>query len=298
MNTAAAFRWCRARAGAHYENFPVASLLLPRRLRDPVAAIYAFAREADDLADEGEWPPAARLAALDAFATGVDAAAAGRPVARGDDPYEPVWVALAETLRRHRLPVQLFHDLLDAFRQDVVQTRYANFGELMDYCRRSANPVGRLMLHLHGNTGERLLAWSDAVCSALQLINFLQDIGQDACENGRIYLPQDEMKRFGVPECDILQRRTSPALAALLRFQVGRAQRLLHAGSPLGRALGGRFGLEIRVIVLAGARVLEKLHTRQDPFVRPRLEPRDRLGILWGALKPGRGPIPRTPQSR
>ena len=170
----------------------------------------------------------------------------------------------------------------------MTRKRYENFGELMDYCRRSANPVGRLLLHLEHRTEPRNLGYSDAICSALQLINFLQDLGQDYAEHGRIYLPADEMARFGVEERDIAERRSTPALAALLRFQAQRAARMLRAGAPLGRVLSGRMGLELRMIVLGGERILSKLQARrEDLFNRPRLNAGDRWHLLWGALRHG-----------
>jgi squalene synthase HpnC len=185
------------------------------------------------------------------------------------------------------LPIALFHDLLSAFRQDVHKNRYADFGEVMDYCRRSANPIGRLLLHLTGQATEHNLAMSDALCSALQLINFLQDIEQDYRENGRIYIPQDEMQRFAISEEDIRQRRNSLQLRQLLQHQVQRASKLLRAGSPLGKVLRGRFGLELRAIILGGARILEKLYQQDDAFSRPRLDFADRWHIALGAIKQG-----------
>ncbi len=280
-DTRHAYRWCRSVARSHYENFPVASWLLPRRLRDPIAAIYAFARTADDIADEGDADAQQRLRQLADMDAALDAIEAGCP------PDAPLYLALADAVRRHHLPVAPLRDLLSAFRQDVSKTRYASFGELMDYCRRSANPVGRLLLHLLGRGNERRLAMSDAVCSALQLVNFLQDIEQDYRENGRIYIPLDEMQRFGVDEQDIALRRNSPRLARLVRFQAQRAAQLLRAGSPLGRDIGGRFGLELRAVVLGASRVLEKLYKQQDVFARPRLDNRDRAYVLLGAFKAG-----------
>ncbi len=279
--TQAAHAWCRDLARRHYENFPVASRLLPARLRRPVAVLYAFARSADDLADEGDLDPRQRLDGLDALATGLDAIEAGAT------PDGPLFTALADSMRRHRLPLEPLRDLLSAFRQDVTTSRYADFGELMDYCRRSANPVGRLLLKLDGSATPRNLALSDAVCSALQLVNFLQDLRQDADERGRIYLPQDEMRRFGVDDEQILHHRNSAGLRRLLRFQSERAHRLLRSGSPLGRQLRGRFGLEVRAILLGGERVLQRLHRREDAFTRPRLTRRDQLAILWGAFRRG-----------
>lgn len=276
-----AYSWCRRIVRSHYENFPVASLLLPGRLRDPIAAIYAFARTADDIADEGDASAQQRLQRLAEMEAALTAAADGAP------PPAPLYVALADSIARHRLPPGLLRELLSAFRQDVEQTRYSNFGELMDYCKRSANPVGRLLLHLTGRSGKREVALSDAVCSALQLTNFLQDIAQDYGENGRIYIPQDEMRRFGVSEQDIAAQRNSPQLAQLMRFQVQRTTQLLRAGSPLGREIGGRFGLELRAVVLGASRVLEKLYRQEDVFARPRLGYLDRSRAMLGALRTG-----------
>lgn len=247
-----AYAWCRRLAAGHYENFPIASLLLPRSLRDPVAAIYAFARLADDLADEGSASPDARLNALAAWRAKLHAAARGQAD-------EPVFIALADAIPRHDLPVGLLEDLLSAFEQDVGKTRYASFGELMDYCRRSANPIGRLLLHLYGVTDARSLGQSDAICSALQLINFWQDVGVDL-KKGRIYLPQDDMARFRVNEADLLAGRMTLGLNQLMRFEVDRTRRLLQSGAPLGKTLKGRPGFNLRLTVLGGAAILEAIH--------------------------------------
>ncbi len=273
--------WCRTLARSHYENFPVASFFLPAQLRNPVAAIYAFARSADDIADEGDAAADERLQQLDAMALALDA------IDSGTTPDSPLYQALADTISQNSLPIVLFHDLLRAFRQDVRKNRYADFGEVMDYCRRSANPVGRLLLHLTGQASERNLAMSDTLCSALQLVNFLQDIEQDYHENGRIYIPLDEMQRFAVSEQDIGQRRNSFQLRLLVQHQIQRASKLLRAGSPLGKVLKGRFGLELRAIVLGAARILEKLNQQENMFSRPRLDSADRWRIALGAIRQG-----------
>lgn len=244
----------------HYENFPVGSWLLPRELRDPILIIYRFARTADDFADEGSDPPEERLAKLDQFRAALDLVAAGRP------PDEPLFRSVARIVRDHGLPLQPFRDLLDAFSQDVVKHRYANFGELLDYCRRSANPVGRLLLHLFRRATPDNLAASDSVCSALQLVNFWQDVAVDH-DKGRIYLPQDEMARFHVTERQINERRCDERWRALIGFQIERARGMLAPGMRLGRELPGRVGLEIRATVQGGLRVLEKLEqARCDVF--------------------------------
>lgn len=266
----------------HYENFPVASVLLPAPLREPVAAIYAFARSADDFADEGDLPAEERIAHLTAYQRELDRLEAGNPSDH------PIFQRLAPVVRQYRLPIQLFRDLLDAFLQDVHQDRYADFAGLMDYCRRSADPVGRLLLHLFGHASPENLTRSDAICSALQLINHWQDVGIDIRKGraGRIYLPQDDMARFGVSDADLAHRVANANFRALLRFQVARARALMHAGASLGWDLPGRIGLEIRAIVAGGLCILDKIDAVDyDVFQRrPVLTATDWPGILWRSL--------------
>lgn len=255
----------------HYENFPVASVLMPPALRHPVGVIYRFARTADDFADEGERQPAERLALLDGYKAQLDRIAAGRAP---DGPGAGLFEALGGVIAAHDLPLQPFRDLLDAFSQDVVKARYRDFGEVMDYCSRSANPVGRLMLHLYRQADSRNLAWSDSICSALQLINFWQDVDIDLRTKDRIYLPQDEMSRHGVTEAALGGRRDSAEWRALMAFQVDRARSLMQSGAPLAVALPGRIGLEIRTVVQGGLRILEKIESvgydvfRRRPVLR------------------------------
>jgi len=251
----------------HYENFPVASLLLPSQFRHPVALIYRFAREADDFADEGDLPDHVRLQQLDGFRHELHRIEAGAP------PDIPWFSELAQIVGERRLPVDAFRDLLSAFSQDVTKKRYADYGEVLDYCRRSANPVGHLLLILYGNATAQNLAYSDAVCSSLQLINFLQDIAIDY-RKGRIYLPQDEMARFEVSERQIAAGDVGGNWPAFIAFQIGRARELLYAGAPLGRILKGRIGLEMRMIIAGGDRILTKIARvggdvfRQRPVLR------------------------------
>ena len=264
----------------HYENFPVGSILLPARLRPAVHAIYRFARSADDLADEGTDPPAARLAALAAYRAELERIAAGTL------PQLPLFADLAQVIRDHKLPLQLFHDLLDAFAQDVVKTRYANYTELLDYCRRSANPVGRLVLHLFGRTESARLQESDAICTALQLINFWQDVAID-WKKDRVYLPQEDLTRFGVDESDIAAGRMTPAMRELLAFECQRARQLMLAGAPLVHHLPGRLGWEIRLTVQGGLRILERIDAvAGDVFAhRPQLTASDWLVLLWRSFR-------------
>lgn len=238
--------------GDHYENFPVASLVLPSRFRRPIALIYRFAREADDLADEGDIPGPTRLERLEQFHEQL------RRIGRGAAPDIPWFAALAAVIREHDLPLPAFADLLSAFAQDVTRKRYADFAEVLDYCRRSANPVGRLLLHLFRSTSDRNFEWSDSICSALQLVNLWQDVPIDYAK-GRIYLPQDEMRRCGVTEQHIAGRLCDDAWRTLIQSQIDRARGMLEAGAPLGRVLPGRIGLEIRATVQGGLRILEKL---------------------------------------
>jgi phytoene synthase len=263
----------------HYENFPVASVVLPARLRPAVIAIYRFARSADDIADEGDAAPGERLAGLAAMRAELDRIVAHRP------PETAAFLELQRVMARHRLPPKPFHDLLDAFAQDVVKTRYADYAELLDYCRRSANPVGRLLLYLYDAAGADNLRRSDAICTALQLTNFWQDVAIDWTK-GRVYLPLDELARFGVEEAQIAAARCDDAWRALMRFQVARARALMLEGAPLGRALPGRIGLELRLIVAGGLRILDRLDRAQgDVFRRrPLLRPWDWPLLAWRAL--------------
>ncbi len=220
----AARRFCRAVAAAHYENFTVATMLVPRRLRQHLATIYTFARWADDLADEAT-SPAAATAALADWRGGLEACFAGRP-------RHPVYVALAETVRERGLTIEPFADLLDAFQQDQVKTRYATRAELLDYCRRSADPVGRIVLALEGCRDAELVRMSDSICTGLQLVNFWQDITRDRLA-GRIYLPEDDMARHGVDEAMLAEMPAESAVRSLLEDEVAWARECFAAGARL-----------------------------------------------------------------
>jgi squalene synthase HpnC len=237
----------------HYENFPVASVLLPPRMRRAVASIYRFARSADDFADEGHHPPQWRLAQLRGFRDALDRLAAGG--APGGD---PLFDALGHAIAEHGLPLGPFYALLSAFEQDVVKGRYASFEELLDYCARSANPIGRLLLALSGIADDESGRRSDAVCTALQLTNFWQDVRIDWSKD-RVYIPLEDLARFAVAESDIEAQRVSQAFAACMQFQVQRTRNMMLAGAPLARRIGGRFGWELRLVVEGGLRILEKI---------------------------------------
>ena len=265
---------------AHYENFPVASPLLPAELRAPVRVIYAFARSADDLADEGDASASERIAALNAYERELDHIDAGR--ATSSDLFQQ----LALTLKEHHLNTQLLRDLLSAFRQDVVQTRYASFDELLDYCSRSANPVGRIMLALSDQYSPDMLEQSDAICSALQLINFWQDVAIDS-KKSRIYIPQEDLAKFNVSELLIAEGKADHRWRSLMQFQVARARSIMLKGAPLATHVGGRLGWELRFIVHGGLRILEKIEAvNYDVFHRrPRLKKYDWLLLGWRALR-------------
>jgi squalene synthase HpnC len=264
----------------HYENFPVASILLPRRLVPAVEAIYAFARSADDLADEGEATPHERLAALAAYERELDLIDAGQT------PADPMFARLAGVVAQYRLSLQPMRDLLSAFKQDVVTDRYPDYASLLDYCRRSADPVGRLMLALYRVDDQDKLRESDAICSALQLINFLQDVAIDL-EKGRIYLPQEDLARFNVSEAALKAGSHDGPFQALMRFEVERARALMLSGAPLAKRLPGRIGWELRMIVQGGLRILDRIeHAGYDVFQRrPVLSAPDWLAVGWGALR-------------
>jgi squalene synthase HpnC len=239
----------------HYENFPVASLLCPAHLRPAVTVIYRFARTADDLADEGAASAEQRMADLDAFGRDLEAAAEGEP---GSGRWPSVFEPLAGVIREKRLPVPLLHDLLDAFRQDLVKQRYADRPELLDYCQRSANPVGRLMLHLYGVTDAASLRQSDAICTALQLANFWQDVSIDVARH-RLYLPISDCRAHGLAPDDALAGRDSLALRETLRALVDWTRSLMQDGAPLVHRVPGRAGWELRLVVQGGLRILDKV---------------------------------------
>ena len=267
----------------HYENFPVASWLCPPALRPSIAAIYWFARTADDLADEGHALPLQRLADLAAYRSDLSAAATGAPTSGR---WPRVFVPLSGALRERALPMPLFHDLLDAFEQDVVKHRYADRSELLDYCRRSANPVGRLLLHLYGITDEESLRRSDAICTALQLINFWQDMGIDTRRN-RLYLPQAECVRHGVEPETVLAGADSTEARAALRAQCDWARALMLEGASLVHGVPGRAGWELRLVVQGGLRVLDRIAALDFATLRerPALHAGDWVVMLWRALR-------------
>lgn len=272
-----------ALANSHYENFPVASILLPKHLREPIALIYSFARQADDFADEGKLTIDARLALLDGFREELNLLSAYIK------PQSAFFVALGAMIKQRQLPFEPFYDLLDAFSQDVVKTRYANFAEVMAYCARSANPIGKLLLQLYGKATPENINYSDHICSALQIINFLQDVAIDFEKNDgkqRIYMCQDELAAFGISEQQIRDGIADANWQRFMQFNWQRAANMLHAGKPLGTILPGRIGLEMRMIIAGGERIIHKIRrVKGDVFHhRPTLNTWDWIIIGIKAL--------------
>ncbi len=262
-----AYDFCQKIAKNHYENFPVASYALPKHLRLPISVIYAFARGADDIADEGNALPDKRLQQLADYNKVL--AYISMNSYQGSN---PVFIALADVIYQHDLPIYLFKNMLSAFRQDVTKYRYANFNEVLDYCQRSANPVGRLILHLQGVPTQKQLVQSDAICTALQLINFYQDIVQDYNEQNRIYIPQDELAATGLEESALIAEDTIN-IAPLIRSLYQRTENIIVRGYPLGAELSGRIGFEVRAMTLGGIWTLSLLKKQHDSSLlsRPRL---------------------------
>ena len=267
----------------HYENFPVASRLVPARLRPAIVAVYRFARAADDLADEGDAPADTRLAALDTFERALDA------IERGETPPLAPFPALAAVMRAHALPMAPFRALLSAFRQDVTTTCYATRDELLDYCARSANPVGRIMLALFDVDGADELRASDAICTGLQLANFWQDVAIDAAK-GRIYLPEEDLVRFGVRAQDVLAGCPGPGWPMLMAFETEYTRTHFAAGRPLLASLPFRLRLEIGAVIAGGSRILDRIDAvRGDVFrCRPTLNRVDWAAVALRALFPAR----------
>jgi hydroxysqualene synthase len=283
-SVAEAYAYCEKIARSHYENFPVGSVLVPATLRQYFYSIYAFARTADDFADEGYgegYSDEERLALLDEWRVMLRESSGNRAG-------HPIFVALADTLAKFKLPIDLFEDLLSAFSQDVVKRRYADFTELLDYCRRSANPVGRLILLLFGHQGEEKFRQSDAICTALQLANHWQDVAIDL-QKDRLYLPLEDLARFGLSIDSLFEKALSDGFRRLMEFEIARARALFAEGKPLCTAVKGRLGIELRLVWLGGSQILDGIEKNgYDVFTRrPLIGNRDKLAILLKALRKG-----------
>lgn len=277
----------QAQAVTHYENFPVASWLCPPHLRQPIAAIYAFARRADDIADEGEFTAAQRLEQLYAYRQELHAAASGHPLQHAE--WTSIFGPLQHAMAQHELPVGLLDDLLSAFIQDIEKTRdqttYADRTELVDYCRRSANPVGRLLLHLYGIHDAQALAQSDAICTALQLINFWQDLSEDI-PRGRHYLTDADCTHFHVTRSALAAQQVTPEIQKLIANNLEWTRATMQNGSNLVHKLPGRIGWELRLVVQGGLCILNKVQAQhgQSLHTRKTVHKLDMPGMLWRAL--------------
>jgi phytoene synthase len=277
-----AYAYCATLAQAHYENFPVGSVLVPKRLRPYFYSIYAFARTADDFADEGyeqAYREEDRLALLDEWRVMLAEAFTGR--AR-----HPIFIALADTQAKFNLPISLFEDLLSAFSQDVVKRRYATYAELADYCRRSANPIGRLILLLFGYRDEERQRLSDQICTGLQLANHWQDVEIDLRKD-RVYLPEEDLRQFGLNVESLRAKTCSPAFCELMKFEVERARQLFIEGKALCTSVNGRLGIELRVVWSGGTKILKAIEENgYDVFTkRPVITRGDKLQLLFRALR-------------
>lgn len=273
-----AFDHCERMAREHYENFPVASLLLPRKQRPFVAAVYAFARTADDFADEGDRPASERLARLDGWEKSLMDAARGYAE-------EPIFIALAETIARTGLSVDPLADLLAAFRMDVVNDRFATFKDLLYYCQHSANPVGRIVLHLFNESTPETIPLSDRICTGLQLANFWQDFGVD-WRKGRLYIPLEDISRFGYTENDLAGSVVDQRFRALMEFETDRTKEFLLSGQGLPGLVGTRLGWELRLTIRGGLSILDRVKALEYDVIhhRPVLRTIDKARLVVEAI--------------
>lgn len=289
VTRAEAQAYCRRIALGHYENFPVVSWVLPRALRTHFFNVYAFCRWADDLGDEIEGAERS-LELLGWWRSQLKACYAGLPGAgqkqsTGSVRLHPVFVALAPTIVEFNLPQSAFEDLIQAFEQDQRVLEYETFEQLQEYCRRSANPVGRLVLHLCRSVTEENLAWSDSICTGLQLANFWQDVARDF-EMGRIYLPAEDRRRFGYSPEQMQNREFNPAFQQLMEFEVARARQFLWDGLPLVPQLPGRLQVDIDLFARGGLKILDHVEGVQFNVwkTRPEVAKREFFGLLLQSL--------------
>jgi len=267
-----------AYAKAHYENFPVVSFFIPAQLRKHVAVVYQFARQADDIADEGDFSRAERLNQLNAYEHRFNQAF----VSESEDPF---WTALVNSVTTMKLSKENFINLLKAFKMDVSKTRYSSFAEVLNYCRHSADPVGRIILELHGIWGEKILAYSDSICTALQLTNFVQDVGIDY-KKGRIYIPAEDITRFGVTEYHFELKQNNSNFKSLIKYQILRNKEMFTEGYKLLEHLPARLKYQIQWTILGGERILEKIIEIDYNVlnIRPKLNRFDVINLLAKTL--------------
>lgn len=271
------YRWCERMAATHYENFPVASKFLPAHLRPHVAAIYAFARTADDFADEPRYEDR-RREAMDTWEAMLEAC-------YRREVHHPVFMALRDTVRRHNIPIGPLKALLTAFRMDITKHRYATFQELRHYCMHSANPVGQLVLYIHGHREPELHRFSDEVCTALQIANFLQDLSVDV-PRGRFYLPEEDLLHFGVRHEDLIAQRHSQAFRELMQFSVTRVRALFYRGKPIVRAVSPGLSMELEATWRGGMAILQRIEDCDFETLdyRPTLDKREMAGIALRSM--------------
>ena len=284
---ARAYAACEALARSHYENFPVASRLLPRAMRPHVAAIYAFARVADDIADEGSLPAPERRIRLETWRRRLHGAVAlERSPEPPADREDLILVALAHSIRTRDLPIAWFDDLLSAFGQDTMTTRYASWAEVFDYCRRSANPIGRLVLRVAGHRDEAMNRSSDALCTALQLTNFWQDFGRD-WRSGRVYVPRDVQAASGAREEELGGAALGAGWIRALGECVGMTRAQYEAGRDVCDRVPGRLRYELRCTWIGGRRILDRVDRGRRDLLscRPTLRVMDLPSIVWSAVR-------------
>jgi len=271
------YRWCERMAATHYENFPVASRFLPAHLRPHVAAIYGFARTADDFADEPRYQ-GRRREALDRWEQLLEGC-------YHREVQHPVFMALRDTVRRHNIPIGPLKALLTAFRMDLTKHRYGTFQELRQYCVHSANPVGQLVLYIHGHRQPELHRFSDEICTALQIANFLQDLSVDI-PRGRCYVPEEDLVHFGVTREDLLAQRHTPDFKELMRFSLERTRSLFHRGRPLIRQVSPGLSMELEATWRGGMAILQRIQDMDFEVLdrRPVLERIDVAGIAVRSL--------------
>ena len=274
---ASGYRWCERIASSHEENFPVASHFLPAHLRRHVAAIYAFARTADDFADEPRFE-GRRRQSLDAWEAMLEAC-------YHREVQHPVFMALRDTARTHNIPIGPLRALITAFRMDLIKHRYGTFAELMDLCAHSANPVGQLVLLVHGHREPELHRFSDEICSALQLANFLQDLSVDI-PRGRFYLPVEDLEHFGVRTEDLVARRLTQEFRELMHFEIARVRAMFHRGRPLIRKVSPGLSMELDATWRGGMAILDRVEASEATSLatRPTLDRRDMAGIAARSL--------------
>jgi squalene synthase HpnC len=269
------FRYCETIARSHYENFPVASSFLPKEIRKYVWTIYAFARIADDYADEPGFTLAERMDNLNQWEQYLDECYNGNPTHR-------VFAALAETVERFQIPIELFKNLFTAFRADITVKRYDTYEDVLAYCRNSANPIGRLVLLLLNYRSETMMQFSDSICTALQLTNFWQDVSVDL-QKDRVYLPLEELEEFGYSEQDLFNKKVNNRFYDLMAFQVRRTAELFAEGKPLLTMVGRDLSMELKFTWNGGTRILQKIHEQNYDVLtkRPALSKLDKLGLLF-----------------